>query len=202
MWININRMLTSKLNYMRTLSRTKPLSQPKLRPAFIFVCLVSLLLPSCFFRVDLNEDMGFQDIEIGTPPQTTEAPLPGDEYVLEGDRAFKEGDYETAIDFYEQSLDFEANFGLRLGSLVNRGLALGEVGQPEAGLESLTLATEFAPQASVTWYNKGYALYTLGRHQEALEAYDKALELESNDTIRAARAEALAALDQQEDTTQ
>jgi tetratricopeptide (TPR) repeat protein len=32
-----------------------------------------------------------------------------------------------------------------------------------------------------TWNNKGLALYNLGKHEEAIKWYDKALEIEPND---------------------
>jgi len=39
------------------------------------------------------------------------------------------------------------------------------------------MAHELKPDDFSAWYNKGLSLYNLGRYEEALQAYDKALEL-------------------------
>ena len=37
--------------------------------------------------------------------------------------------------------------------------------------------TSYKPQDSMTWYNKGYATKELGNNDEAIKAFDKAIEI-------------------------
>ena len=43
-------------------------------------------------------------------------------------------------------------------------------------------AIEINPQDADAWYNKGVALYNLGRYEEAIKAYDEAIKLNPQDT--------------------
>jgi tetratricopeptide (TPR) repeat protein len=45
-------------------------------------------------------------------------------------------------------------------------------------------AIEIDPGFAYAWYNKGYALSSLGRYEEAIECFDKAIEIDQNLELR------------------
>jgi len=52
---------------------------------------------------------------------------------------------------------------------------LDEVGQYEQALDYYNKALALDPRNAIVWNNKGNALCKLGRSEEAIECYDKAL---------------------------
>ena len=59
--------------------------------------------------------------------------------------------------------------------LINLGIALREIDEPEAALASLRRACEVAPDLAAAWYNLGRMLGKLHRPGEAHEAFEQAL---------------------------
>lgn len=46
---------------------------------------------------------------------------------------------------------------------------------------NVSIKLKLSPNRSEAWYNEGSTLLKLGRYQEALECYNKVLELDKND---------------------
>jgi len=49
-------------------------------------------------------------------------------------------------------------------------------------MQALDKATELDPNSSLAWYVKGYGLAQLGKHNESIQAYDKAIK--AQDTVK------------------
>ena len=60
-------------------------------------------------------------------------------------------------------------------------LALIEI-DPAKKVEYYTKVLEIDPENFDAWFNKGLALVDLGRYSEAIECFDKALEIEPGNT--------------------
>ncbi len=54
------------------------------------------------------------------------------------------------------------------------------LGRYEEAIASYDKAIETQPNDDETWYNRGYALFTLKRTEEALASYHRAIELNPN----------------------
>jgi len=102
-----------------------------------------------------------------------------------GDDAFRSGDYFTAITFYSRFLDempTDADF-LEAASeaaavISNRAACLAKVGHYEASLEDARKALELRPNWGRAYGRVGLACSSLGRGEEAVQAYIKAVECE------------------------
>ncbi|MEM2294562.1 MAG: tetratricopeptide repeat protein, partial [Nitrososphaerota archaeon] len=70
------------------------------------------------------------------------------------------------------------------------GISFGLEGAYEIAVKIFGRATQLNPNFVEAWYNKGLALYRLGRLEEALKCYDKAIRINPNDAkARALREE-------------
>ena len=80
----------------------------------------------------------------------------------------------------DQALLLDKNLGL---AWINRsGLQLLQQKYPEA-LRSAQRATELAPKDSRAWANLGIALFNFNRLAEAIEAFDKSLEIDADQIV-------------------
>lgn len=68
-------------------------------------------------------------------------------------------------------------FGNKEGRTASEWFHLGyDAKDPEKAVEYYTKALEIDPKYIYAWYNKGIALYNLGRYEEAVKCFDKELE--------------------------
>jgi len=68
-------------------------------------------------------------------------------------------------------------------------------GQPEAAMVEARQATELAPRLPQTWDALGHAQLALGQNQDALNSFERGLQLQSKDiSLAYGRARALTAL--------
>lgn len=57
------------------------------------------------------------------------------------------------------------------------GQALLEIGQPEAAIEALNVATTLSPQELLAWFQKAKALHVMNRHEPAFDALKECMRL-------------------------
>jgi tetratricopeptide (TPR) repeat protein len=81
--------------------------------------------------------------------------------------------YEEAVEAYGEALRLNPEYS-DAWYYRGRALAVG-LGRLQEGLESLEEALRLKPEAPEAWELKGAVLEELGHHEEALEAYDRAL---------------------------
>jgi tetratricopeptide (TPR) repeat protein len=100
---------------------------------------------------------------------------PGDLAYLAGNRAFEDGDYAAAAAAYRTALEQAPDHIHAL-----RGLAqsLHIAGLHERALLTYDEAIAHEPEFGGTYANRGMLLDTMGRHEEALADYMRALELD------------------------
>ncbi|OGX08090.1 MAG: hypothetical protein A2Y03_04765 [Omnitrophica WOR_2 bacterium GWF2_38_59] len=67
---------------------------------------------------------------------------------------------------------------LEAWELINKGIALGNLGRQQEAIVCFDEATKMDPRDPFVWYNKGIILRNLGRQQEAIACYDKAIEID------------------------
>ncbi|HEX8730909.1 MAG TPA: tetratricopeptide repeat protein, partial [Ktedonobacterales bacterium] len=91
---------------------------------------------------------------------------------------FGQGDYSTTLTAMEEALALNPQDA---DAWVNKGVALGALGQTEEALAAYERALALNPQHASAWYNKGVALGALGQTEEALVAYERALALNPQD---------------------
>src|SRR3989339_467229 len=70
---------------------------------------------------------------------------------------------------------------LEAWELINKGIALGNLGRQQEAIVCFDEATKMDPRDPFVWNNKGVVLGNLGRQQEAIACYDKALEIDPRD---------------------
>lgn len=100
---------------------------------------------------------------------------PGDMAAKAGDRAFADGYYERALDEYNEALAEDAD---HRQALRGKARTLVEVGRFEKAVALYGRYLEMAPKAAGVYANCGIAYDRMGRHEEALEDYERALELD------------------------
>jgi len=66
---------------------------------------------------------------------------------------------------------------LEAWEIVNKGVALGNLGKFDEAIVCFDRALEINPEYAEAWYNKGFALGNLGKFDEAIVCYDRALEI-------------------------
>ena len=64
---------------------------------------------------------------------------------------------------------------------VNKGIALGSLGQLDDAIKCCNKALELNPDDANPYINKGVALGSLGQFDDAIKCYNKALELNPDD---------------------
>ncbi|PKL62276.1 MAG: hypothetical protein CVV31_07215, partial [Methanomicrobiales archaeon HGW-Methanomicrobiales-2] len=60
----------------------------------------------------------------------------------------------------------------------NKGVALGNLGRYDEGIQCYDRVLEVDPKDADAWYSEGVALGNLGRYNEAVQCYDRALEID------------------------
>jgi tetratricopeptide (TPR) repeat protein len=87
------------------------------------------------------------------------------------------GKLDQAVDAYTRALRIYPRF---LRALVFLGVTFGQQQNPERGAAVLEYAARVYPEDPAVQYNLGIAYEALGRAEDAIGAYRKALELESD----------------------
>ena len=80
--------------------------------------------------------------------------------------------YSDAISCFDQVLSGD---GRCAGALLNKGSALLSLGEFGPALDSLVKALDLKPQNANGWYDRAIALTELGRYDEAVASYDRAI---------------------------
>jgi tetratricopeptide (TPR) repeat protein len=102
--------------------------------------------------------------------------------------------YGEAIAFFDQALKINPSY---FDALIGKGMALGNEGNLYGSLECFENATLIKPQDPTGWNNKGVILKQMGRYQDALICFNKALSIDSSyEVARQNRESTLQDLDQ------
>lgn len=104
------------------------------------------------------------------PPETRAT-----HYLVTGNRHFVASDYSQALAAYAAALQLTPDDPTLL---MNRGLALFNLGNQEEGLTSLYEALRRRPNDVTLLTNLGLALRFAGRHEQELEAFHQAVQLQ------------------------
>jgi tetratricopeptide (TPR) repeat protein len=115
------------------------------------------------------------------------------QWVQEGIRAIEIGDYQRATTLLERAISVEPNNGQ---AFYYYGLAMGEGGNPRAALTLLRKAEILlrgdARALADVYAQMGINEERLGRRQEAMQRYDRALAQNPDHTLARRRLQALA----------
>lgn len=95
------------------------------------------------------------------------------------------GRYEEALSSHDRAIEFNPDYSL---ALANRAFALSGLGRYEEALQSCQLALDKDGEwgegtiagAAVAWNNLGVAYYWLDRDEDALDAFEQAVSIDSN----------------------
>ena len=101
-------------------------------------------------------------------------PLKPEDYLSRGNDFYQSNEYELALKAYDTAIELKPDYAV---AMVNKGVALDELGRYEEALKAYDKAIELKPDYADAWNNKGFALAKLGRYEEALKVIDKAIEL-------------------------
>jgi tetratricopeptide (TPR) repeat protein len=97
----------------------------------------------------------------------------------------------TAFDQLQKLTSDKADVQFKKNILLSKGLALAALKQHDEALTSFNQALSYGntldKRDADIWFHKGEILYTLGRYEETLEAFDTALTIDS-ENVHAARA--------------
>eukprot|EP01094_Clydonella_sp_ATCC50884_P018019 TRINITY_DN3258_c0_g1_i5.p1 TRINITY_DN3258_c0_g1~~TRINITY_DN3258_c0_g1_i5.p1 ORF type:complete len:125 (-),score=43.23 TRINITY_DN3258_c0_g1_i5:82-456(-) len=97
----------------------------------------------------------------------------------DGNTAFRAGHVQQAIVCYSEALMLKDDMPLVLS---NRAQCFLKLGEYEKALADSSRVVELEPELVKGWFRKGLSLSGLERHQEAVDAFEKALKLAPNDT--------------------
>ena len=103
--------------------------------------------------------------------------------------------YAEAVSYYDRALKYDRTM---TGAMNNKGLALSCLGKHREAFDCFRRVLIALPDAPDIWYNKGYELLQLGYPDDAVAAFDTALQnctdtqTELAERCRAAKADALA----------
>lgn len=92
------------------------------------------------------------------------------------DSIYKQRAYKNIVADYDKSLSIDPDDTIALN---NKGTSLAEfIDHRKEALECFNKILEIDPNDAAALHNKGIVLDKMGKHQEALKYYDKALELD------------------------
>jgi len=100
---------------------------------------------------------------------------PGDLAYLQANNLFEDGEYQRALDKYDQALNEDPN---HLHALRGRARSLMQLGRPTQALAAFNIAISLAPGFGATYANRGILHDRMGRYENAIEDYARALELD------------------------
>ncbi len=99
-------------------------------------------------------------------------------YLYRGQAAYMDGNYATALSAGQQALELDLTL-LSAYLLVGRA-AIAE-NEPQLALEALDTYLTYAPDDAAGWAGLGWAYFEAGQQRKAMEALDRAVELDSQD---------------------
>ncbi|KAK9766202.1 Small glutamine-rich tetratricopeptide repeat-containing protein 2 [Basidiobolus ranarum] len=94
-----------------------------------------------------------------------------------GNKKVSEKDYEEAIKLYSQAIEINDNNSVYYA---NRAAAYGQLGDHDSAIADSIRAAEIDPTYVKAYSRMGHAYFSKGSYKEAVEAYEKGLELDSN----------------------
>ena len=91
--------------------------------------------------------------------------------------------YALALESCNKALEFDPENQEAMNDVIysNRGCILLQLNDPNAALESFTMALKFDPNLCEAWIGKGNTLKNLGRNEEAIVSFEEALKLKPDD---------------------
>jgi len=96
------------------------------------------------------------------------------------------GDYRTALPLLDRALELNTSqfvsSGARLYTLLDKSKVQIELGDNSGALETIDLALAIE-ETDKLWNNKGYVLFLLGRYDESLSAYNRAIRITPKYTV-------------------
>ena len=103
-----------------------------------------------------------------------------------GVRYLSTQDYPRAIEFFNLALASNTTIIRQTDALLEtykgKALALIHLNQYEEALPTIEEGLAIYPKDPILWNEKGYALYNLGKNQDAVNAYDAAISFDQNFT--------------------
>jgi len=110
--------------------------------------------------------------------------MSGDSYKEKGNEEFKKGNYEKAIEQYTFACECDPKNHIYY---TNRANCYAQMKRWDKSLRDAEKAVSLKSDWEKGWYRKGLALTNLGKHQEAMEAFDQCVRLApSNDDFKKA----------------
>jgi len=104
----------------------------------------------------------------------------------QADRFINAGDYGTALPLLDRALELNTSqfvsSGARLYALIDKSKAQIELGDNSGALDTIDLALAIEENDKL-WNNKGYVLFLLGRYDESLSAYNRAIRITPQYTV-------------------
>jgi tetratricopeptide (TPR) repeat protein len=101
---------------------------------------------------------------------------PGDNAYFAGNNLFKDGYYERALREYEQALNENPN---HIHARRGKARSLLQLKRYQAALTAFNQALTQAPDFATTYANRGILYDRMGRHEEALADYERALQMDN-----------------------
>lgn len=97
-----------------------------------------------------------------------------------GDQYVRGGDYQNALIVLDQALALNTSqfisSGARQYALIDKSKAQSELNDYDGALQTIDTALSYE-ESDMLWYNKGYFLLRLGRNEEAVNAFNKAIKM-------------------------
>lgn len=101
----------------------------------------------------------------------------------DGNKAMSSKDYTAAITAYTQAIEVHPTNPVYFS---NRSAAYAQVGQLDKAIEDAKEASKVDPKFGKAYSRLGHALFSAGKYQEAVEAYEKGCEVDpTNATMKA-----------------
>ena len=100
---------------------------------------------------------------------------PGDLAYLEGNNLFEDGHYERALQKYDEALNEDRN---HIHAMRGRAQSLMQLGQSTQALTAFNTAIALTPEFGATYANRGVLHDRMGRYENAIEDYERALALD------------------------
>lgn len=120
---------------------------------------------------------------------STSAATPSDEDLAkaeqlkaEGNKAMSAKDFGAAIEAYGKAIELNPNSPVYFS---NRAAAFSQIGQHESAIDDAKQASKIDPKFGKAYSRLGHALFSSGRFEEAVEAYQKGVEVDpSNEVLK------------------
>lgn len=98
----------------------------------------------------------------------------------EGNKAMSAKDYGAAIEAYGKAIELNPNSPVYFS---NRAAAFSQIGQHESAIDDAKQASKIDPKFGKAYSRLGHALFSSGRCEEAVEAYQKGVEVDPTNEV-------------------